>query len=87
MAYIYILESLKTGQYYIGCTLNYKNRIKEHNKGLSSSTKSLSPFVLKLVQEYKTLSEARKIELKLKKLKRKDYLNKIIKDGSIKMHP
>jgi len=40
---------------------------------------------LVLSQEYATLLEARKIENRLKKLKRKDYIEKIIIDGYIKM--
>jgi predicted GIY-YIG superfamily endonuclease len=42
---------------------------------------------LKMVfkQEYSTLGEARKIETKLKKLKRRDYIRKIVEDGFIKM--
>lgn len=38
-----------------------------------------------LTQGYATIEEARKIERKLKKLKRKDYIDKIVKDGHIKM--
>lgn len=40
-----------------------------------------------LKQEYKTLKEARLVELKLKKLKRRDYVEKIIKEGYIKIQP
>ena len=40
---------------------------------------------LALSQQYASLKQARKIEYKLKKLKRKDYIEKIIKDGYIKM--
>ena len=38
-------------------------------------------------QEYDNLEQARKIERRLKKLKRKDYIQKIIADGYIKMTP
>ncbi len=40
---------------------------------------------LVLKQEYNTLSEARIIEMKLKKLKRHDYIKKIVENGYIKM--
>jgi len=43
--------------------------------------------VIVLTQEYKTLECARKVERKLKKLKRKDYVEKMVKDGYIKMSP
>ncbi len=38
-------------------------------------------------QEYETLTQALYIERKLKSLKRKDYIEKIIKDGKIKITP
>lgn len=76
---------MKTGKYYIGSTLNYEKRIEDHDKGFSFSTKSMRPLEVKLVQEYKTLSEARKIESRLKRLKRKDYIEKIVKEGKINM--
>ncbi len=38
-----------------------------------------------LVQEYDSIEVAIKIERKLKKLKRKDYIEKIVKDGYIKV--
>ena len=40
---------------------------------------------LVLNQEYSTLSKARKIEYRLKRLKRKDYIKKIVEDGYIRM--
>lgn len=85
MSTVYILKSLVNGSYYVGCTDNIKRRFLEHNKGLVRSTKPLKPFHIMLTQEYNTLSEARKIEFRIKKLKRKDYIDKIIQDGIIKM--
>lgn len=85
MAFVYILRSLKNNYFYIGSTINFKNRYIKHTRGLVESTKNLRPLKIELVQEYKTLKEAREIELRLKKLKRKDYLEKIIKEGIIKM--
>jgi predicted GIY-YIG superfamily endonuclease len=41
---------------------------------------------LKLVftQQYNTLADARKIENKIKSWKRKDFIEKIVRDGRIK---
>ena len=44
--YIYVLESLKDGERYIGYTNNLKRRIEEHKKGLSFATKFRLPFKL-----------------------------------------
>jgi predicted GIY-YIG superfamily endonuclease len=37
-----------------------------------------------LVQKFNTISKARKAERKIKKMKRKDYIEKIVQDGYIK---
>ncbi|MFA5986499.1 MAG: hypothetical protein WC819_04110 [Parcubacteria group bacterium] len=37
------------------------------------------------MQEFASVELARKMEMKLKKMKRKDYLKKIIEDGFIKI--
>jgi putative endonuclease len=42
--YVYILESQKYGELYIGCTKDLKKRIKEHNSGLVFSTKFKKPY-------------------------------------------
>ena len=44
--YVYVLESLKDGERYIGFTNNLKRRLEEHKKGLSFSTKFRLPFQL-----------------------------------------
>ena len=44
--YIYVLESLKDGNRYIGYTHNLKRRIKEHQSGYNFSTKFRIPFKL-----------------------------------------
>ncbi len=43
---VYVLESLRDHQRYIGYTDNLKNRIKEHENGESFSTKSRLPIKL-----------------------------------------
>jgi len=44
--YIYVLESIKDEERYIGYTDNLKKRLEEHKKGLSFSTKFRLPFKL-----------------------------------------
>ena len=85
MAYVYILKSKKNNKYYIGSTNNYKKRIRQHVLGNVAFTKNIRPFKMVLLQEYLTITEARKIENKLKRLKRKDYIDKIVKEGFIKL--
>jgi len=85
MAYVYILQSLKNGRYYIGSTIDINQRFLWHSKGRVISTKKLLPVKLILQQEYPTISIARSIENKLKKFKRRDFINKIIREGKIKI--
>lgn len=87
MAYVYILESLDNGRYYIGSTIDLDERLKHHFGGFTPSTKRFGEIKLVFSQYYVNLKDARSIEKKLKKLKRRDYINKIVKDGFIKKHP
>jgi len=44
--WVYVLESVKDGQRYIGFTTNLKERIRTHLQGKSFSTKSRLPMKL-----------------------------------------
>ena len=84
MAFVYILKSLKNDKHYIGSTQDVEKRFKTHQSGGVLSTRGLRPLELVFQQQYTDIDTARKIEKKLKKFKRRDYINKIVKDGSIK---
>ncbi len=84
MAFVYFLKNNKE-QYYIGSTENIDERMKHHLGGYTPSTSKMGKLRLVFKQEFSSLSKARKIEQRLKKLKRKDYIEKILKDGYIKM--
>lgn len=83
--YLYILKSNRTNKYYIGSTGNINRRLVEHNSGQTKSTRGGVPWTLMFIQEYSTLGESKRVELRLKKLKRKDYLEGIIRDGVVKL--
>ncbi len=85
MCYVYILQSIRTSRYYIGSTINIENRLEKHNKGYVKSTKNGRPWKLKMSQKYESIMQAKNIEFRLKKLKRRDYIEKMINDGYIKM--
>ena len=85
MAFVYILQSLKNGKYYIGSTLDLKRRLEQHNSGWEHTGKTLGPFELKFSQEFSSIDLARRIERKLKTFKRRDYIKKIVRDGTIKI--
>jgi len=85
MFYVYILQSIKNHLYYIGSTKNIELRIEKHNKGYVPSTKNMRPWRLAFSQGYESQQLAKNIEYRLKKLKRRDYIEKIIEDKYIKM--
>ena len=67
MHYVYILKSLRNGKRYVGSTgIHPKDRLKQHNLGSNSWTKQNRPFELVYVEEYLTITEARKREIFLK---------------------
>jgi putative endonuclease len=86
MPHVYILKSEK-GQYYIGSTSDLKQRLVRHASGSTPSTKRLGMCKLVFQQEFDLLADARYIEARLKKLKRKDDIEKIVIDGFIKIKP
>jgi putative endonuclease len=87
MAYVYILESIRDGRYYVGSTAHIVERLRHHTGGHTPTTKRFGEIRVVFTQEFGSLALARKVEQKLKKLKRKDYLRAIVKDGFIKSMP
>jgi predicted GIY-YIG superfamily endonuclease len=86
MAWVYILLT-DNRQYYIGSTVDLGKRFSHHVHGHTTTTKRLSVERLVLKQRYQTLRDARSVEKKLKGLKRRDYIEKMIKDGYIRVQP
>lgn len=82
--FVYILQSEKANKFYIGGTNNLERRFKAHLFGNTSTTKRMGDIKLVFHQQYSSLNDARKIERWIKKLKRRDYIEKIIADGYIK---
>jgi len=83
-AYVYILKD-ERNHFYIGSTQDIKKRIRQHELGHTQTTRNMVKPKLVLKQKIESLEKARKIELRLKKLKRRDYIEKIVSDGYIKM--
>lgn len=52
MYYVYILQSLKDHEWYIGFTENIEQRVMEHNSGKNVSTKNRVPFKLIYYEAY-----------------------------------
>ncbi len=85
MAWVYILKSDLGDRFYVGSTIDLTRRLSQHRNNQTPTTHRMQAYALLFSQEYSTLEEAREIERRLKKLKRKDYLQKIIDEGVIHM--
>ncbi len=75
---VYIIRSKKNGKYYIGHTSDITRRLHEHNSGLTYSTKNHVPWEIVFTREFKTKSMAQHIELKIKKMKSRVFIEKLI---------
>ena len=63
---VYLIQSKKDKELYIGYTNNLKKRLLEHNEGLNFSTKHRTPFELIYFEAYKSEEDARHREHNLK---------------------
>lgn len=82
-SHLYILQSIKNGSYYTGSTRNIHQRIRFHNSGYVKATRNKRPYKLVFQQEFDNIDSAHKAELKIKSWKRKDFIEKIIRDGKL----
>ncbi|OGG80437.1 hypothetical protein A3A39_02690 [Candidatus Kaiserbacteria bacterium RIFCSPLOWO2_01_FULL_54_13] len=71
MAFVYILESIKDGTYYVGSAEDVSARLAQHNRGHVQSTKARRPWKLRFAKEYATVAEARRFEGKIKSWKKR----------------
>ena len=69
MYFVYVLQSLKDGRYYIGSSANVELRLAYHNSGKQRSTKHRIPFKLVYSETLSTKSEALKREKQIKSYK------------------
>ena len=82
--YVYILRD-EEGKFYVGSTTDLKRRLYQHGKNHTHTTHRMKEPKIVLTQEYPSLEIARKIERKIKNLKRKDYIEKMVKEGYIRL--
>ena len=73
MYYTYILQSLKSGRYYIGHTLDLGARLERHQLEKVTATKNKGPWVIFYTEEYISKIEANRRELEIKSKKAERY--------------
>ncbi len=78
MAFLYILRSETTGNFYIGSALDSDARFSEHERGHSTYSRGRGPWVRVYQEEYATLAEARRRERQLKSWKSHRSIQELI---------
>ena len=66
MAWVYVIQNAE-GRFYIGMTTDLEQRLIDRNAGISKWTKRRGPWKLIWSQRCGSVSEARKLENKLKR--------------------
>lgn len=66
MFYVYILKSEKDNKLYIGCSIDLRRRVVEHNEGANKATKSRRPLNLIYYEAYASQADAKARERRLK---------------------
>jgi len=78
MYYIYIIKSESNGKYYVGYTSNLSQRIKSHNSGKNTSTKSGIPWKIVYSENFKEKKLAWLRERQIKNYKGGETFKKLI---------
>jgi putative endonuclease len=73
--FVYILFSEQRGRYYVGQTASIIERLKRHNQGRVSSTKTGIPWKVVLQIEVLDRSESLILERRIKKRGAKRYID------------
>jgi putative endonuclease len=63
---VYVIQNPQ-GRFYIGLSENVPARLEQHNSGISTWTKHKGPWSLVWTSEAMSLSDAKKLENKLKR--------------------
>lgn len=79
MFYVYILQSRKLNKFYIGISANIVERLKAHNSGQVQSTKAGVPWNKVYQEIFDNHSEATKRENYIKSVKKRSYIENLIK--------
>ena len=78
MYFTYILRNSNTGRHYIGSTNNLERRIKEHNRGQTTSTRTAGTWRVLFKETHLTSRDAKKREKEIKSFKGGNLFKKLI---------
>ena len=83
MYFVYVLKSRKDAKLYYGMTHDLENRVKDHNNGFVTSTKSRRPFDLIYFEKVENISSARKREKYFKSGFGRKFIKGKLKDNGL----
>lgn len=78
--YIYVLQSVKDSNLYVGLTSDLRKRLMEHNRGLNFSTKPYIPWELIHYEAYLDKEDAKRREKYLKSSQGARLLKRMLKE-------
>jgi len=78
MHFVYILYSEKCDRYYVGYSANVQSRLKRHNAGMVTATRNCKPYKFCSSKSFSTEVEAIREERRIKKQKRRKYIEWLI---------
>jgi putative endonuclease len=78
MYFVYILYSEKLNRFYIGSTENLRQRLEQHNNGLSKFTSKASDWRQVYFETFTTRTLAQKRERDIKRKKSRKYIEQLI---------
>jgi putative endonuclease len=81
VAVLYILQSQRSGKFYIGSTDDLDRRLSEHARNHTPSTRGRGPWVLVHKEEFGSLIEARRRELEVKRWKSARMIQALIRSS------
>lgn len=78
MCWFYILKNEVTNKYYTGSTINLKERLKQHLRGNTRTTRVLKTYQLVYWEKFDKIVAARRREKQIKSYKSKKYIEWLI---------
>lgn len=79
--YVYVLQSKKDEKLYVGFTADLTQRIKDHNRGGTKSTRSRRPLELLYYEAHTSKKDAQRRERYFKTEKGKSSLRQMLREA------
>ena len=78
MGYLYVLQSSKSGRYYVGSAIDPDRRLTQHNSNSVKATRNRGPWSRVALLAFADVSTARKAEAFVKRLKSRRIVELLI---------